>query len=85
METREVRTCGQKHANASGSQSITLRENESRSGGETGMTNKTCKSCIDNDNGLCDRKGIMIHEDDTCDKHKEDWRQRMMDHFQKIE
>ena len=42
---------------------------------------KTCKSCIDNDNGLCDRKGILIHEDDTCDKHREDWRQRMMEKF----
>lgn len=29
------------------------------------MTNKTCTTCIDNDNGLCDRKGILIHEDDT--------------------
>ncbi len=27
------------------------------------MTNKTCTTCIDNDNGLCDRKGILIHED----------------------
>lgn len=23
------------------------------------MTNKTCTTCIDNDNGLCDRKGIL--------------------------
>ena len=33
------------------------------------MTYKTCKTCIENDNGLCDRKGILIEEDDTCEKH----------------
>ena len=45
------------------------------------MENKTCTTCIDNDNGLCDRKGILIHEDDTCNQHKEDWRQRMLKKF----
>ena len=29
------------------------------------MNNKTCKTCIENDNGLCDRKGVLIEEDDT--------------------
>ena len=47
--------------------------------------NKTCATCIDNDNGLCDRKGILIHEDDTCDQHREDWRQRMMEKFDRRE
>lgn len=42
---------------------------------------KTCATCIDNDNGLCDRKGILIQEDDTCDKHREDWRQQMLEKF----
>ena len=45
------------------------------------MTNKTCTTCIDNDNGLRDRKGILIHEDNTCDQHREDWRQRMLEKF----
>ena len=36
------------------------------------MSNKTCATCIDNDNGLCDRKGILINDDDICDKHRED-------------
>lgn len=45
------------------------------------MKNKTCTTCIDNDNGLCDRKGILIHEDNTCDQHREDWRQRMLEKF----
>lgn len=32
------------------------------------MNRKTCKTCIENDNGLCDRKGIVVKEDDTCEK-----------------
>ena len=28
---------------------------------------KTCATCIENDDGLCDRKGILIEDDDTCD------------------
>lgn len=42
--------------------------------------NKTCATCIDNDNGLCDRKGILIQEDDTCDCHREDWQQQIGTH-----
>lgn len=34
------------------------------------MENKTCKTCRDNDDGLCDRKGILIEDDDTCDHHR---------------
>ena len=30
------------------------------------MGDKICKTCIENDNGLCDRKGILIEEDDTA-------------------
>ena len=26
------------------------------------MNSKTCKTCVGNDNGLCDRKGILIEE-----------------------
>ena len=33
------------------------------------MADKTCKTCIENDNGLCDRKGILIEEDDSCENH----------------
>lgn len=40
---------------------------------------KTCATCIDN--GLCDRKGILIHEDDTCDQNREDWREKMLEKF----
>lgn len=30
------------------------------------MENKTCKTCKDNDNGLCDRTGKLIDDDDHC-------------------
>lgn len=49
------------------------------------MNSKTCKTCIENDNGLCDRKGIVVKEDDTCEKWKSknspDWRTRMLSTF----
>lgn len=41
------------------------------------MTDKTCKTCIENDNGLCDRKGILIEDDDTCEKHTVSWEETM--------
>ena len=37
-------------------------------------------SCIENDDGLCDRKGVMVH-DDTCDQHKESWKDAMLRQF----
>lgn len=49
------------------------------------MKDKTCITCIDNDNGLCDRKGILIREDDTRDQHKEDWREKMLEKFDRRE
>ena len=45
------------------------------------MENKTCATCIENDDGLCDRKGIRIHDDDTCEKHEENWREVMLRQF----
>lgn len=40
-----------------------------------------CKTCIENDNGLCDRKGILIEGDDTCEKHTENWMDSLMEKF----
>lgn len=48
------------------------------------MSEKTCRTCIDNDCGLCDRKGILVDDDDGCEKHRDeesDWRQAMMRTF----
>jgi hypothetical protein len=30
-----------------------------------------CENCIYNDDGLCDRKGILVEDEDTCDKWSE--------------
>ena len=35
---------------------------------------KSCATCIENDDGLCDRKGVLVHDDDTCDQYKESWK-----------
>jgi len=45
--------------------------------------NKTCATCIENDDGLCDRKGILVHDDDNCEKHKESWKDAMLRQFNK--
>lgn len=29
---------------------------------------KTCKSCRENDCGLCDRTGRLVEDDDQCEK-----------------
>ena len=42
---------------------------------------KTCATCIENDDGLCDRKGILIEDGDTCDQHKESWKDAMLRQF----
>ena len=41
----------------------------------------TCKTCINNDDGLCDRKGILVEDEDSCEKHREDWREAMLRQF----
>nr|DAU77518.1 MAG TPA: hypothetical protein [Caudoviricetes sp.] len=35
------------------------------------MSEKTCGTCDDNDEGLCDQKGILVFEDDSCEQHRE--------------
>ena len=45
--------------------------------------NKTCATCIENDDGLCDRKGILVHDDDNCEQHKESWKDAMLRQFNK--
>lgn len=45
------------------------------------MTDKTCKTCQDNDCGLCDRLGVLVEDDDTCDKYRRDWRDAVMRTF----
>ena len=42
---------------------------------------KTCKTCVDNEDGFCGRKGILVEDDDRCTDHKPDWRESMMRNF----
>nr|DAG26137.1 MAG TPA: hypothetical protein [Caudoviricetes sp.] len=35
------------------------------------MIDNTCSTCIDNEDGFCDRNGILVEDDDSCDKHRE--------------
>lgn len=30
------------------------------------MNDQTCKTCFDNEDGFCDRKGILVEDDDHC-------------------
>ena len=48
------------------------------------MPNKTCETCLDNDSGLCDRKGILVEDEDTCENHRGKepaWKEAMMRTF----
>lgn len=46
---------------------------------------KTCKTCMENDGGLCDRTGRLVEDDDKCEKWKNknlpEWKSRMMNTF----
>ena len=45
------------------------------------MADKTCETCIENDNGLCDREGILIEEDDSCENHTKNRMDSLMEKF----
>lgn len=44
---------------------------------------KTCRTCIENEDGFCNRKGIQVKDNNICDKHKEElnWQQAFMRMF----
>lgn len=47
------------------------------------LKKQECGTCIDNDCGLCDRKGIWVEDEDTCEKWRDEtWKDRMMRHFE---
>lgn len=48
------------------------------------MEDRTCKTCKDNDNGLCDRKGIWVTDDHTCSKWRPEWRKQLLTKFLKV-
>lgn len=46
--------------------------------------NKTCATCAENDSGLCDLKGVLVEEDDACEKWnngKLDWKECILHTF----
>lgn len=47
------------------------------------MNEKNCSTCIDNEDGFCDRKGILVEEDDTCENWNgdEDWKEHFLRTF----
>lgn len=45
------------------------------------MNRKTCDTCISNDNGIRDRKDILIEEDDSCENHTKNWMDSLMEKF----
>lgn len=49
------------------------------------MEDKTCRTCMDNDDGLCDRIGILVEDEDSCSLHRADWRDRVIEKFCKEE
>lgn len=42
---------------------------------------KTCRTCIENEDGFCNRKGILVEDDDSCESHRSKrgtgWQERM--------
>lgn len=73
MQTGMLEASGTRGAGETGSDmfmhGMCIKERSSRMN-----ENQTCKTCIDNDNGFCDRKGILIEEDDSCESHSSDHR-----------
>lgn len=48
------------------------------------MEDKTCKTCKDNEDGLCDRKGILVEDDDSCSKWQPSWKEHYITRFLKV-
>lgn len=34
------------------------------------MEDRTCETCTYNEDGLCDKKGTLVEDEDSCEKHK---------------
>ena len=45
------------------------------------MTDKTCKTCIHNEDGFCDHIGVFVEDDDTCNDYTPDWRDAVLRTF----
>lgn len=47
------------------------------------MSEKNCSTCIDNEDGFCDRKGILVEEGDACESWNdgEAWKEHFLKTF----
>ena len=45
------------------------------------MPYKTCETCADNDNGICDRLGCPVEKNDACELHRADWIENLLQRF----
>lgn len=48
------------------------------------MVKRICKTCHSNDCFLCDKKGIWVKDEDTCDKWNKEkltWKEKLMQRF----
>ena len=45
------------------------REFQPDHGRKEKMMENTCKTCINNDDGLCDHRGILVEDEDSCEHH----------------
>lgn len=57
------------------------REFQPDHGRKEKIMENTCKTCINNDDGLCDRRGFFVEDEDSREKHREDWREAMLRRF----
>lgn len=44
---------------------------------------KNCSTCINNEDGFCDRREILVEEDDTCESWNgnETWKEHLLRTF----
>lgn len=44
---------------------------------------KNCETCINNDYSLCDLKGILVEDEDSCEswKGQQEWKDKMLNTF----
>lgn len=45
------------------------------------MREKKCKNCVKNDAGICDRYGIQVKDEDHCEKHRFNWKEKLLQRF----
>lgn len=48
------------------------------------MPYKTCETCADNDNGICDRLGRPVEENDACELHRANWIENLLQRFLEV-